>query len=114
MLLPMLFSDGTMRISPETSITATGATAGTARNLTKCFSLVTTVPAGTGVRAPSPGAQNISGQPVVVFNQGANTLNVYPPSGGQIDALGVDIPDTIAAGGVARYYPTSNSQYYKW
>jgi hypothetical protein len=114
MLLPMLFSDGTMRISPETSITATGATAGTARNLTKCFSLVTTVAAGTGVRVPSPGAQNISGQPVVVFNQGANTLNVYPPSGGQIDALGVDIPDTIAAGGVARYYPTSNSQYYKW
>lgn len=114
LLVGVLFSSGLVRLSPATALTATGATSGTALNLSSCFNQVTTVAAGTGVRLPASGAQNATGTPVVVFNRGANTLNVYPPGGGQIDALGADVPDTIASGGVARYYSTSATQYYKW
>lgn len=106
--------DGLIRSVPATALTATGATPGGALQLTANFNQVTTVSAGTGVRLPSAGGNNVTGAPCVVFNRGANTLNVYPPSGGEIDALGVDTAFTVAAGASQAFYATSNLQYYSW
>lgn len=105
-----LFSD-VLRIVPATGLTAAGATSGTALNLAKNFNEITTVAAGTGVRLPATGAQSVTGLRVVVWNAGANTLKVYPMTGGQINALGVDVADTIAAGGCKTYVAMSSSLY---
>lgn len=106
--------DGAVRIVPATGLTATGSTAGTALLLTKNANEVTTVSAGTGVRLPSSGVNNVTGIPVVVFNRGANTLNVYPPSGGDIDGLGTDVAYTLAAGASKAFWAMSNTQYFSW
>ena len=42
---------------------------------------------------------------------GFHTLNVYPMVGGQIDALGTDIADTIAAGSCKTYVAMSSTLY---
>lgn len=113
-LIPMLLSSGVFRVSPQNGIVAAGATPATATNLIGVFNEVVTVAAGTGVRLPSAGAQTVVGLPVVVFNRGANTLNVYPPAGGQINAVGVDTAITIVAGASAAFYASTNTQYYTW
>lgn len=80
--------------SVATGLVATGATQGTALALTRNWNEVTTTPAGTGVALGALGA----GQPGKVWNVGASALLVYPPVGGQIDALAVNLPYSIPAG----------------
>lgn len=109
-LIGASFSDQ-VRISPNTGLTAIGSTSGTALALTKNFNEVTTVNVGTGVRLPTAGANSVTGLRVTVWNAGANTLNVYPMSGGQINALGTNIPDTIASGANKTYVALSNTLY---
>lgn len=42
-----------------------------------------------------------------IFNSSANTINVYPRSGGTIDAAGTNNPVTIPAGKMRIFYPFS-------
>jgi len=65
-----------------TGLTATGSTAADALQLSAVVSVVSTAASGTGVRLPPAEA----GAQVVVFNNGANTLTVYPITGSTIDA----------------------------
>lgn len=106
----MVVSD-ILRLAPQTGVTATGTVSGDALLITRNFCEVTTVAAGTGVRLPGPGGQAITGARIVVWNAGANTLNVYPMAGGQIDALGTDTADTIASGGCKTYVALSATLY---
>ena len=46
-----------------------------------------------------------------VYNAGANTLNVYPPTSAQINALGLNVADTIAAGACKTYVGLSSALY---
>lgn len=108
--IPLVLAD-VLRLSPATALTAAGSTTGTALVLAKNFNEVTTTAVGTGVRLPSPGAQSVTGTRVVVWNAGANTLNVYPMSSGQINALGVDVADTIASGACKTYVALSSTLY---
>lgn len=100
-----------IRQSPQTGITAAGTTSGTATALTRNFCEVTTTAAGTGVRLPAAAAQSITGARIVVWNAGANTLNVFPMPSGQINALGADVADTIAAGVCKTYFAISSTLY---
>lgn len=68
-------------------LVAAGANQGSALVLTKNWNEIATVAAGTGVLLATLGV----GQPSKVWNAGANALLVYPPVGGQIDALGVNV-----------------------
>lgn len=56
---------------------------------------------GTGDILPSspPVNQNV----YVIWNHGANTLNVYPAVGQDIYGVGTNLPVTIAAGSRASY-----------
>lgn len=78
-----------------TALTATGTTQTDAFPLIggTAFHEFTTVASGTGCRMP------VSPLPitVVISNAGAETLNVYPPSGGTIDGGSTDAAVTIAA-----------------
>lgn len=84
---------GVLGFTIEPSVTATGATQATAFALTTEWAEITTTPVGSGVTLNSFGP----GVPSTVMNMGANALKVYPPSGGQIDALGVDSPYSLPA-----------------
>lgn len=63
------------------SLTATGSTQGNALALPSDFNVFTTVAASTGAILPSVSS---AGDWYTVVNHGANSLSVYPPTGGKI------------------------------
>lgn len=63
------------------ALTATGTTATDALQLSAVFNTVATAAASTGVKLPPTEA----GALMVVANDGANTLTVYPATGSTID-----------------------------
>lgn len=75
-------------------LTATGTNQATALALTSQWNEVDTTPSGSGVLLSS----YQQGQSQSVLNNGANPLNVYPPPGAQINALGVNAPFVLSAG----------------
>lgn len=83
--------------SHASGLTATGTGTGTALGLTANVNQVATVAAGTGVRLPN---QSFYGGDLVVINDGANTLKVYPTTGGSIDSLGTNVGYDLPAGSV--------------
>lgn len=73
----------------ESGITATGTNQSTAYSVTTAVASFGTVAAGTGAVLSS---QAVSGDSQLVYNGGANPLNVYPPSGAAFNGLPVNIP----------------------
>jgi hypothetical protein len=70
----------------------------------------TTVASGTGCRLPAVSAAC----EIVVFNEGANALNVYPPTGDKIDSASVNAAAATpitAFGGHARYVWLKTGQW---
>jgi hypothetical protein len=69
------------------SITAAGASQGTAAVIGTDFNVVTTAAASIGVILPpcgTTGNQFFPGDTIFIANHGANSLSVYPPVGGKI------------------------------
>lgn len=64
-----------------TGLTATGSTAADALQLSAVVSVVATTAASTGVKLPPAE----TGAMVTVFNNGANSLTVYPQTGSTVD-----------------------------
>ena len=93
-------------VSP--SLTATGATQGTALALFRSLNNVTTVAASTGVVFPTATA----GMRIVIRNAGANALNIYPAVGGQINSLGTNIAFSLPVGTVLEFVAFSTTQWY--
>jgi hypothetical protein len=84
--------------SVDNNVTALGSTQGTAYQITKNVTNVTTAALNTGVIVPA----NLSVNDVVVVrNGGANALAVYPQSGGQINAAGANTALSVAVGKTA-------------
>lgn len=108
--VPVLVSD-LFRKGINTGLTAAGVSQPGALGLAQNFNEVTTVAAGSGVRLPAGTTQSVTGLEVTVWNAGANTLNVYPPTSAQIDALGLNNPDTITAGACKTYVGLSSALY---
>jgi len=80
----------------QDNVTAAGSTQATATNVYGDIVCVTTAAASTGVIL---GGETFSpGDNLQVTNLGANSLSVYPPVGGQINALGVNAAFAVAAG----------------
>lgn len=81
--------------SVQSGITATGSTQGTANTLStwnKAINIVTAVTPSTGVRLPA----SVAGLRIIVRNQGANPVLVYPPVGSQINSLAVNAGYSLA------------------
>lgn len=79
---------------------AAGTTQGDAAVLREANTVFTTVAAGQGAVLP---ASLQVGDEYVVANFGANALLVYPPLGGQINALAVNAGLSVAVGAGARF-----------
>ncbi len=104
------FPCGGSGTSVALGLTATGVDNTDALDLVGNNSIqeVTTTAAGTGVSLPVPSLP----ASVFVINQGANALEVYPPSGGTINAGSADVAFTLAAGGSIRFTASSTTNYY--
>lgn len=77
--------------------------------LTSNLNVVNTTTANpSGVTLPTA----LLGKSVYVFNRGTNSINVYPATGAQIDALGTNVSIQIAVGGWLQFNATSPTQWY--
>jgi hypothetical protein len=92
------------------AITAAGATQATATEITTASNNVTVVAAGAdGVRLPTaqPGVQ------ILVRNSdAADSLNIYPATGAQINALGANAAFSLAAGLTIQLFSTTTTQWF--
>ena len=84
--------------SVTTGITAAGTNQSTATLLSVGYNKVSTVASGTGVILPS---NPVVGASVTVDNYGANTLEVYPQTGGTIGGLSANTPTSLLNGAAA-------------
>lgn len=94
--------------SIATGISAAGSTQGTATALTKTLNEITTVAASQGVVLPSPEA----GELLVIANQGANALSVYPASGHSINNLSSNTSQSLATDTRRIFFAATSSKWY--
>jgi hypothetical protein len=98
----------------DPAVTATGNSAATAYAIGACNTLVTTAAASTGVILPvgTTGAPNFTAlfDEYAVANRGANSLTVYPPTGGTIDG---GASASVAAGAM-KYFTCVSTDGLTW
>lgn len=99
--------DGVLGFTSDSGATATGVTQGDALMMTTEWIEVTTTPAGSGVMLQPFGP----GVPSSVFNQGLNSLKVYPSGGARIDALAINAPYPLPAGKMQVFSQVTNTQW---
>lgn len=101
------YATGVLGTSVATGLTATGTTQADALALVDNWNEITTTPANTGVVLFNYGPAVQS----VVFNPGANALNVYPPVGGKIDALALNAPYPLPTGKSQVFYQLTSDRW---
>lgn len=94
--------------SIATGLTAAGATQGTASAITKEVNVVSTVAVGTGVILPTA----VAGMAITITNTTANSLLVYPATGGVINTLATNAGFTQPAGATIQFIAPTNVQWY--
>lgn len=107
-IVPQIVRDFVVSVMSTTvGVAAAGTTQGTATALSSTINIITTVAAGSGVILTS-------GVRVIVLNRGANSLLIYPPVSGQLEALGTNAPFTLQAGADATilFDPANATQGY--
>lgn len=108
-VLKMIASTGRVAFkSIATGIAAAGTTQATATALTKTINIVSTVAASQGVRLPAPEA----GEFVLVANQGANALSVYPSTGHTINNLAANTALSQAADSRRLFFAATASAWH--
>ena len=93
----------------QDNVTAAGSTQATATPVYGDCVVVTTTAASTGVILSGPAFTQ--GDDCVVANLGASALLVYPPVGGQINALAVNAGFSVAAGKSALIFARSSTTF---
>lgn len=96
--------------SVQENVAAAGTTSATATAATDDMVEVTTSTAATadGIRLRTI----VQGEKQVIFNKTANALNVYPPTGKQINLAGADVAHSLQAWGTVTYYAVKSDSYY--
>jgi hypothetical protein len=95
-------------VDNNNAVSAAGSDQAGATALTVDYNVVTTVASSTGVKLPTATA----GRRIVIVNKGANTLSIYPATGGTIDALSANAAIQIAANGSIEIMASSSTQWY--
>lgn len=98
---------GNLLRSVATGLTAGGTTQATALAITKDVNVISTTAASASVVLPTAAA----GMMIIVMNKGANALNVYPASGGQIDSLGLNNAFSMPVGSRLMFIATTTTQW---
>ena len=96
--------------SISAAVSAAGTAQGTATALVSNINNVTVVATGaTGVRLPTA----VAGMRILIRNSdSADTLNIYPATGGTINALAANAAFTLTAGSTTELMATTATQWY--
>jgi hypothetical protein len=94
--------------SVQTGITAAGSSQGTGTTLTKEINIVSTVSSGQGVVLPTA----VAGMVISITNTSANSVLVYPASGGTINTLSLNAGFTQPAGATLQFIAPTTTQWY--
>lgn len=92
------------------SATAAGTTQATAYAITTANTIFTTVAAGTGGRLPLTPTVSANDR-LHVANHGANTLALYPATGGKFGTSTAGVPAMIAPGKCADFFCIDGTNY---
>jgi hypothetical protein len=95
-------------VNNNNAVSAAGSDQAGATALTVDYNVVTTVASSTGVKLPTATA----GRRIIIVNKGANTLSIYPATGGTIDALSANAAIQVAANGSIELMASSVTQWY--
>lgn len=103
----------TPALSGETFSTSATVTAGTNAQgqgaLTSDYSVITTAASNpSGVTLPTA----TTGRRIIIVNKGANAVNVYPDTGGTIDALAANAAISLPVNGWMQFNASSTTQWY--
>ena len=93
-----------------TGATAAGTGQSTAYAITTANTVFTTVGAGTGAKLPVTPTVSAKDR-LHVANNGANTLAVYPPTGGRLGTATANVPALIAPGKAADFLCLDGTNY---
>ncbi len=94
--------------SVQTGISAAGTAQGNATAITKEMNIVSTVSSGQGVVLPTA----VAGMVISITNTSANSLLVYPASGGTINTLSLNAGFTHPAGATLQFIAPTTTQWY--
>jgi hypothetical protein len=94
--------------SVGTGISAAGSTQGTATSISKEINVVSTVGSGQGVILPV----SVAGMVIHITNTSANSVIVYPASGGAVNSLSTNAGYTQSAGATITYIAPTTTQWY--
>ena len=99
-------------INGQVSATMTGAgtTQGNATAITASISVFTTTAASTGGVL----ADSMIGDEYEIMNLGANTLTVYPPSGGRINAIATNGGFSLATNTACKVRKFTATRWMAW
>ena len=97
--------DGLLAVSSAGSITATGTIQTDAALLTNNINIVSTVDVNSGVILPIA----VAGYRIIVRNNSANTLNVYPNIGANINSESINIPVTLTTLSAVEYFCSTSA-----
>lgn len=99
--------NGVLGFTSESGVTATGTVQGDAFVMVTEWVEVSITPVNSGVLLQGFGA----GVASTVFNEGLNTLKVYPPVGARIDALAINAPYSLPTTKMQTFYQTQAAQW---
>ena len=97
--------NGLLAVSSNDNITATGTVQANAAALTNNINIVTTAPVSSGVKLPIA----VAGYRIIIRNNSANTLNVYPNTGANINSASINVPITLTSSAAVEYFCSTSA-----
>jgi len=97
--------NGLLAVSSNDSITATGTVQGNAALLSNNINIVTTAPVNSGVKLPIA----VAGYRVIIRNNSANTISVYPNTGANINSGGTNVPASLISSAAVEYFCSTSA-----
>jgi hypothetical protein len=94
--------------SVTTGIAAAGTAQGNATALTTEINMISTVSSGQGVRLPTA----VAGMVIIITNLSANSLLVYPHTGGDINGAAANVAYTQTAGSTLQFMTPNTTDWY--
>lgn len=95
---------------PTVGQTATGASQNSL-TLPSDFVVYTTVTLNNGPTLPAENAQNTATDQYIIVNHGANSMNVWPPTGGKIGTGSTNAALAVPAGKTAWFLHIGSGNY---
>ena len=96
---------GLLAVSSNDSITAAGTVQANATLLTNNINIVSTVNVNSGVILPIA----VAGYRIIIRNNAANTLNVYPNIDATINSGSINIPVTLTSAAAVEYFCSTSA-----